>query len=114
MGLPSLTLNADLAKDWCGILERKGLTVFRDEIEEERQADETPSKRVSEASWRVGDGTTELQVLEAIFRDRDAGDVHLIFMPVQTEQQRQLVLRVQELLVASGATAGLKKGRERQ
>jgi len=104
MGLPSLTLNADLAATWRVILEQKGLTVCYDEVEASKLA--STSQRVSEAPWLIGDGEVELRVLEASYRDRPF--VHLIFMSFDSREQRQLFSGVQESLIAAGATVGPK------
>ena len=109
MGLPSLTINADLAAVWRSILEENGLRVCRDEVEEEQCNALETWHRVSQVPWRVGDGNTELQILEAVFRDREDGNVYLIFMPLKTRSQRQLFTVVHRILVASGATLGAKK-----
>ena len=104
MALPSLTLNADLAAAWGGILEQKGLTVCYDEIEANKHT--STSKRVSEAPWLIGDGEVEIRVLEASYRDRPI--VHLIFMLFDSRGQRSLFSVVHQALIAAGATMGPK------
>jgi hypothetical protein len=104
VGLSSLTLNADLATAWRGILEQKGLTVCYDEVEANKPA--SKSQRVSEAPWLIRDGDVELRVLEASYRDQPL--VHFIFMSFDSREQRLLFSIVQKQLIAAGATVGSK------
>lgn len=104
MGLPSLTLNADLAKVWPTILQENGLSVSRDESEKDRLQAEIPSTRVGEVLWRVRYGNAEIRVLEATMRDQmGGGNVFLVFMPTRAIADRQMSQRVREILIASGA-----------
>jgi hypothetical protein len=47
-----------------------------------------------------------MRVLEASYRDRPV--VHLIFMSFDSREQRRLFSRIQETLIAVGATVGSK------
>lgn len=109
MGLPSLTLTADLARDWRTILEADGLNVSKHEIVEPEPVEVVAVKRVSEVLWRVEAGGTELSLIEAIFRDRPNGNLVLIFMPPRTSSEAKVLSHVQDLLVAAGAIVGVGK-----
>ncbi len=109
MGLPSLTLNAELAMTWRKILEENGLSVRLDEVENAKLHPKTASTRVSEKPWRVGNGNADLPLIEATYRDANDGNVFLILMPGKTHAERQLRLLVQGILIASGATEGVSK-----
>ena len=57
--------------------------------------------------WRVGDGKTELQVLQATYREESEGTSYLIVM-AGTKSDRDLFLLVQRVLVESGANVGAR------
>jgi hypothetical protein len=103
MGLPGFQLSADLATQWRTILVKSGLNVRPDESEAEKCKDERGERWVAEVPWIVTDGSGDLRVLEATFRDRVDGKWCLIIMPPRTPAERQLLVRVEEVLVTSGA-----------
>jgi hypothetical protein len=109
MGLPCLTLNADLAATWHAVLEKNGMSVHGDEIEGEKVEPETALKRISEVPWRVGAGDSELPILEVTFRDRNDGNVYLICMPLKTRAEGELLSHFTKVLVEAGAAKGKKK-----
>jgi hypothetical protein len=119
MGLPVLTLDAALAATWRSILEENGLHVRLDQGEVEKQellkeeyliaeerhrGDVTP--KWTGTPWVVANGNTEIAILEASLREQHDGGVSLIFMPTATNAERQVFMRVEELLIASGAVQG--------
>ena len=109
MGLPSLTLTGDLARDWRTVLEEDGLNVSQHEIGVPEPVKAGAAKRVTEVLWRLEFAGAELSVIEAIFRDRPNGNVVLIFMPIRTDSDGKLLSRVQDRLVAAGAMVGVRR-----
>jgi hypothetical protein len=108
MGLPNLTLTAELGTTWGKILEEIGLLVSLDETEK-KKIENNISKRVHEVPWRVGDKNAELRIIEATLKDGN-GEVHIVFMPFKNNKEHQLFLIVKRILVAKGAIIGMKKG----
>jgi hypothetical protein len=106
VALSSLNLNVDLATKWRGVLEGDGLNVRKDDGTRMQGEDARTRQRVSEIIWRVGNGSDELQILEATYHDRQDGGVYLVFKPSKTQREHQLFLVVQQLLVEAGATVG--------
>jgi hypothetical protein len=109
MGFPSLTLNASIASQWRSILEANGFTVTRDVHEERRIAEIGSSDRIAEVPWLVRHAETELAVLEAAYRTSRDGRVFLVFITAGSSEEQQLTKRIQDLLVAVGATRGVQK-----
>ncbi len=109
MGLPSLTLEPKIALIWRRTLEQNGLSVKHDETEGEKLAGEVGLKRVSEVSWQVSNGVVDLRVLEVAYLDRHDPNSYLVLFSGRTNAERQLLSSIQEILVAAGATVGVKR-----
>jgi hypothetical protein len=109
-GLPSLTIDVDLATTWRKVLIENGLNVRQDDAKEGQSAETHVPKRVSETLWRVGNGSHDLKILEVQYNDRPDDNIYLVFMPpLKRGAEHQLFLLVRELLIASGATVGVSK-----
>jgi len=56
----------------------------------------------------------EIHLLEVRNWNRAEGSVIIVFMPTKSRAERQLLKRVQELLIVSGARVGVKQKGERE
>ncbi len=101
MGLLSLTLPKDLSANWRRILDDKGLHVYQMETDDRGVSKD--STWVVETPWRVSNGDTEITILEATYKEVGRA-ANIVFMPVATKQQRQLLTMVKQALIARGAT----------
>jgi hypothetical protein len=111
MGLYSLTLDARLAKNWRSVLETNGLTVSHDDSEESITNEDTAHKRVIEEPWLISNKNAKVRILQVTYRDQPDGSTHLIFMPMNAAEDRQLFQATKKVLVAAGAAVGVKRDR---